>query len=154
MMVPLCYAFEISLHRHPAEDLRQGSPHTDVWGTWPTVSIPHEMLVVPLAISFDDCLKRLETLERMFVEPDGSFVWVSPREGLRWQVDGNVFDRNGRVLLIDMRGSCPADDFERLLTCCGWPAEKLVFQLVRPAVFLEEYAFRQHAEARGAIRSA
>lgn len=152
MTSPAVYTFEISLHRHPAEALVKGAPLADAWGTWPTVTAPHELLVVPLAISFDEAIERLCRLDRMYAEPDGSFVWVSPREGLSWQVDGNVFDREGRVVLIDMKGTCPPADFDRLLTCFGWPAEPLLFQLVRPAVFLEEPAFRRHAEARGAVQ--
>lgn len=153
MTAAALYGFEISLHRHPAEGLADRAPHTDAWGTWPTVQPPHEALAVPLAISFEDAVDRLSRLERMYAEPDGSFVWVSRREGLSWQVDGNLFDREGRVVLVDMKGSCPADDFDRLLACFGWPAEKLLFQLVRPAVFLEEATFRRHAATRGAVRS-
>lgn len=152
MTAAVLYTFEISLHRHPGEGLSEGDAHTDAWGTWPTVTAPHELLAVPLAISFDEAIERLAMLDRMYAEPDGSFVWVSPREGLSWQVDGNVFDRDGRVLLVDLKGSCPPADFDQLLACFGWPAEPLIFQLVRPAVFLEEPVFRRHAEARGAIR--
>ncbi len=152
MTAAALYAFEISLHRHPVEGLADGAPHTDAWGTWPTVLPPHEALAVPLAITFEDAVECLSRLERMYAEPDGSFVWVSSREGLSWQVDGNLFDREGRVVLVDMKGSCPPDDFDRLLACFGWPAERLLFQLVRPAVFLEEASFRRHASARGAVR--
>jgi hypothetical protein len=152
MTPAVLYAFEISLHRHPAEDLADGASHTDAWGTWPTVLTPHEALAMPLAITFEDAVDRLSRLDRMYAEPDGSFVWVSSREELSWQVDGNVFDRDGRVVLVDMKGSCPPDEFDRLLACFGWPTEKLIFQLVRPAVFLEEAGFRRHAGARGAVR--
>jgi hypothetical protein len=151
MSGPVLYAFESSLHRHPGAGLTPRRPHADAWGTWPTVTVPHELLAVPLAISFDEAIARLSQLERMYAEPDGSFVWVSAREGLSWQVDGNVFDRDGRVVLVDMKGSCPPEEFDRLLACFGWPGEPLLFQLVRPAVFLEESVFRRHAEARGVI---
>jgi hypothetical protein len=152
MSGPVLYAFESSLHRHPGEGLTPRGPHTDAWGTWPAVTVPNELLAVPLVISFDEAIDRLSQLERMYAEPDGSFVWVSAREGLSWQVDGNVFDRDGRVVLVDMKGSCPPEEFDRLLACFGWPGEPPLFQLVRPAVFLEESVFRRHAEARGAIR--
>lgn len=152
MTLPVLYAFDCSLHRHPGEGLAGGGFHDDVWGTWPTVMISHERLTAPLAISFDESIERLSRLDRMYAEPDGSFVWVSAREGLSWQVDGNVFDRAGRVVLVDMKGSCPPEDFDQLLACFGWPAEPLLFQLVRPAVFLEETVFRRHAAARGAVR--
>ena len=106
--------------------------------------------MVPLRIGFDDAFARLERLERMFAEPDGSFVWTSPREGLAWQVDGNAFEKDGRVLLVDLKGSCPPEAFDRLLSAFGWPAEPLMLQLVNPAVFLDEATFRRHAAARGA----
>jgi hypothetical protein len=150
--VTATYTFEISLHRQPTEGLTEAGDYTDAWGTWPTVTAPHDVLAVPMAISFDEAIERLGRLERMYAEPDGAFVWVSPREGLSWQVDGNVFDRGGRVLLVDMKGSCPPTDFDRLLSCFGWSAEPLLFQLVRSAVFLQEPVFRRHAEAQEAIR--
>ncbi|MFM8634226.1 MAG: hypothetical protein ACKOEX_05385 [Planctomycetia bacterium] len=143
------YTFEISVHHHPDSVLLPAAPYADAWGTWSTVAVPHDTLAVPLAMSFDDAIERLGRLDRMYAEPDGSFVWVSRREGLSWQVDGTVFDRSGRVVLVDMKGSCPPADFDRLLSCFGWPGERLLFQLVRPAVFLEENSFRSHALARG-----
>jgi hypothetical protein len=101
-----------------------------------------------MTTGFDEALSRLETLERMYAEPDGSFVWTSPREGLSWQVDGNAFERDGRVLLVDLRGSCPPAAFDRLLAAFGWPTQPLVMQLVRSAVFVDEETFRRHATAR------
>jgi hypothetical protein len=99
----------------------------------------------------DEAFDRLGQLERMYAEPDGSFVWTSPREGRAWQVDGNAFERDGRVLLCDLRGSCPPAEFDRLLAAFGWPDETVMMQLVRPAVFLAEEAFRRHALRRGEV---
>jgi hypothetical protein len=107
-------------------------------------------LNVPLAIGFDDAFARLSRLERMYAEPDGSFVWTSPRAGLSWQVDGNAFEKAGRVLLVDLKGSCPPGEFDRLLAAFGWPEQAVMMQLVRAAVFLDEPTFRRHALARGA----
>ncbi|MFM8494120.1 MAG: hypothetical protein ACKOEM_01155, partial [Planctomycetia bacterium] len=58
--------------------------------------------------------------------------------------------KDGRVLLVDLKGSCPPDALDRLLAAFGWPAEAVMFQLVQPAVFLDEPTFRRHAAARGA----
>jgi hypothetical protein len=140
-------AFEITLHARAAA-AEAGGSHTDAWGEWPVLHVPHAALSLPMAVSFDDFLARLGALERMYAEPDGSFVWTSPREGLAWQVDGNACERDGRVLLVDLKGSCPAPAFDRLLEACGWPTQPLMVQLVRPAVFLEEPTFRRHARAR------
>lgn len=143
------YAFDISVHARPDAARPLGS-HRDAWGDWTTLDMPRDALAEPLTVAFDAMLERLAALERMYVEPDGSFVWTSRREGLSWQVDGNAAERAGRVLLVDLRGSCPPAEFDRLLAALGWPAQALAFELLRPAVFLDEPTFRRHALARGA----
>jgi hypothetical protein len=142
------YAFDITLHARPPE-IRSAAAHVDAWGEWPTLDVPREALAIPLACGFDTAFERLAALERMFAEPDGSFVWTSPREGLSWQVDGNAFERDGRVLLVDLRGSCPPEEFDRLLVAFGGPEQAVMMQLVRAAVFLDEATFRRHALRRG-----
>ncbi|MEI6037944.1 MAG: hypothetical protein WCQ91_08480 [Planctomycetota bacterium] len=146
------FAFDITLHRRCigcGTDAPADRVYVDVWGEWPTLSVPRDELSLSMAIDFDEAFARLGRLERMYAEPDGSFVWTSGREGLSWQVDGNAFEKAGRVLLVDLKGSCPPQEFDRLLSCFGWPHETLMMQLVRPALFLEEAIFRQHALARG-----
>ena len=149
------YAFDITLHGRgpgaadvPPTDSSVGA-YADAWGRWPTLTPLHDLLAIPMAIGFDEALDRLARLERMYAEPDGSFVWASPREGLWWQVDGNAFEKDGRVLLADLKGSCPAAEFDRLLAAFGWPQQAMMMQLVRPAVFLDEATFRRHARCRG-----
>jgi len=143
------YAFDATLERRP-DDAAPGPAHADRWGSWPTLAVDPGRAAAPLATGFDEAFARLARLERMFVEPDGSFVWTSPREGLSWQVDGNAFEKDGRVLLVDMKGSCPPAAFDSLLAAFGWPAEPVMLHLVRPAVYLDEQTFRRHAAARGA----
>jgi len=152
------YAFEITLHRLAAEDHSgvasglkpsQENLYRDAWGEWPTLAVPHDMLAMPMAIGFDQALAGLAGLERMYVEPDGSFVWTSPHQGLWWQVDGNAYEKTGQVLLVDLKGSCPPGNFDQLLQSFGWPSEKMMVQLVRAAVFLDESTFRRHAALRG-----
>jgi hypothetical protein len=142
------YAFDVTVHARPAEAAVDGG-HRDAWGDWPTLAVPRAALAIPLVVDFEVALGRLAALERMYVEPDGSFVWTSPREGLSWQVDGNAAERDGRVLLVDLRGACPPAAFDRLLQALGWPEQPVMFQLLRPAVFLDEATFRRHAAARG-----
>ena len=143
------YAFEVSLHGRPVE-ARPGPTHADAWGSWPSLTVPREALSRPLAIAADEALERLSAEPRLFAELDGSFVWTSGQDETPWQVDGNLLERNGRVLLVDLRGSCPRAEFDRLLTAFGWPAQPLMMQLLRPAVLLDETVFREHAAARGA----
>lgn len=148
---PPCYAFEITLHGRPeaVAALEPGPIHRDLGCSWPTVIVPRSALSDPLAVGFDDALAGLGALDRMFAEPDGALVWTSDRDGVRWQVDGNASEKEGRVLLVDLKGACPPEDFDRLLACFGWPAQRLLMQLVRAGVFLEEETFRRHATARG-----
>jgi hypothetical protein len=146
---PALYAFEAVLHRRPADAAAAGS-HADAWGSWPSLAVPRDSLSQPLAIGFDEASERLARLPRMFVEPDGAFVWTSPAAERPWQVDGNLFERGGHVLLVDLKGSCPPAEFDRLLEAFGWPAEPVMLGLVRAAVFLDEPTFRRHAAARGA----
>ncbi|MFM7137881.1 MAG: hypothetical protein ACKO1M_12570 [Planctomycetota bacterium] len=146
---PVLYAFEAVLHRRP-DDAAMSGRHLDEWGSWPVLAVSRDALSQPLAIGFDEALERLAGLPRMFVEPDGAFVWTSPAAERPWQVDGNLFERSGRVVLVDLKGSCPPDEFDRLLGAFGWPAEPVILGLVRPAVFLDEATFRRHAAARGA----
>ena len=102
-----------------------------------------------MAVGFDDAIDRLSAIERLYAEPDGSIVWTSPREGLRWQVDGNLFERDGRVLLVDLKGTCPPAEFDRLLAVFDWPGQGVMMELVQAGVFLDEATFRRHARARG-----
>lgn len=154
-MKPPLYAFEITLQARPPE-ATAGQPFVDAWGTWPTLDVPRESLATPLAIGFEDALERLAAIERLYVEPDGSFVWSCSRggdgeRGHSWQVDGNAYDRVGRLLLVDLKGSCPPEEFDRLLAACGWPDQPVMMQLVRAAVFVDEATFRRHALARGLV---
>jgi hypothetical protein len=151
------YAFDITLHARPS-DVGAGDLHTDAWGTWPSLMVPRLALSAPMAIDFDTALEALAMIERLYVEPDGSFVWTSSRNAAAsgrgrawWQVDGNAFEKDGRVLLVDLKGSCPAPEFDRLLAAFGWPGQPLMMQVVRSATFLDEATFRRHALARGIV---
>ena len=115
-----------------------------------TLIVPPVALAHPFAITFEEAVAALAELERMFIEPDGSLVWVSGNEpvgapALRWQLDGNLFDRNGRLLMVDLRGSCTETGFNRFLTALGWPITPVIVELAREAVFLDEAEFRRYA---------
>jgi hypothetical protein len=138
------YTFNTTIHARPPETM--AGPTIELGRhRFATLAIPHEALAHPFSFSFEAAIERLNLIERIFSEPDGSFVWTSPQDGPMWQIDGNLFDRNARLLFVDLKGSCPPDEFDRLLTALGWPQTPLVFQLVREAVFLDEPEFRRWA---------
>jgi hypothetical protein len=119
-----------------------------------TLIVPPAALAQPFALTFEEAVAALERLERMFVEPDGSWVWVSSSDECvqTWQLDGNLFDRNGRLLFVDLKGTCAAAEFDRLLTAFGWPGTPDLFELAREAVFLGEPEFRRYAARSVAVQ--
>jgi hypothetical protein len=137
-------SFHISIHARAPEVACGNEVELD-HGVVHTLAVPQAALATAFQISFEDAGAALAKLDRMFFEPDGSFVWASPSGQTAWQVDGNLFDRNGRLLFVDLKGSCPSEQFDRLLSALGWPIAPLMFQLVREAVFLDEAEFRRYA---------
>ena len=146
MNEPRMLSFEISLHPRPSSS-RTASAHADRLGDWPTLSIPRQDAAVPFGVAGDDCLAAISRLDRAFVEPDGSFVWRREDGGRGWQVDGTIHERNGRVLLAELKGDCPEPEFDRLLAAFGWPGQAMAMQLLREGIWLEEETFRRRAAA-------
>ncbi|MBX3411890.1 MAG: hypothetical protein KF708_04170 [Pirellulales bacterium] len=138
------YRFYVTLHARPAE-AHAGSKLVLGGQTIQTLDVNPAELRVPCACSFEEATDALSRLPRMYCEPDGSFVWVSPQSEPCWQVDGNLYDRDGRLLFVDLKGTCPAVHFDELLRAFGWPETQVVFQLVREAVFVDEAEFRRLA---------
>ena len=94
--------------------------------------------------SFDQAARELQRLPRFFFEPDGSFVWVQDTSSNRYQLDGTLYDDGFRLLNIELKGTCDQDMLGDFLTCLGWPAEKILFQLVWHGLHLAESEFRRH----------
>lgn len=99
----------------------------------------------PFEISFESAAAALAGLDRLFLEPDGAFVWVSPAGGPDWQLDGMLYDRGGHLLYVELKGNCDEPAFDRFLSAIGWPRTPVMFQLARAAVFLDEAEFRRYA---------
>ncbi len=140
------FTFHATIHARPA-------------GDWPTEPVelggqsyaalkiePERVAAATFDCSFEEAVAKLSALPRMFVEPDGSLVWVSSQGQPAWQVDGNLYDRGTRLLFVDVKGTCPGAEFDQLLLALGWPATPVVFQLVRQAVTMDEAEWRRFAE--------
>ena len=138
--------FQISLHVRPTR--LASTPLTLDGIETLTLVVDPARDQVPFAISFEEAYAALEALPRMFIEPDGSFVWVAKEAGAggdpaaRQQVDGLLFDRAGYLQYVELSGSCDSSALNTLLTCCGWPNMPVMMQLSREAVFLDEATFR------------
>lgn len=143
------YNFYASVHARPEEV--EAGPAIEIDGQkLPTLRVPAALMSQPLDRNFEDTVETMSVWPRMFVEPDGSFVWASSQNGDRWQVDGNLYDCQELLQFIDIKGCCPEQEFDRLLGAFGWPTLRLMFQLTPEAVFLEEAEFRRLAQLRGA----
>jgi len=138
-------AFHATIHSRPAE----AAPGDEVLLAglpFRSVHVPRDVLgTTTFACSFEAAAEALSALERLYCEPDGSFVWVSRQGEPPWQIDGNLYDKDQRLRFVDVKGQCPDAQFDRLLAAFGWPATPLVFQLVHAAVFLDEAEFRRYA---------
>jgi hypothetical protein len=138
-------SFHVALHARRPE-VAEG-PEVQLRGrNFHTLSATSADLATPLPVSFEQASEALGKLERLYFEPDGSLVWVSSQGEPAWQVDGNLFDRDGRLMFVDLKGTCPGEPFDRLISAFGWPATAIMFQLLREAVFLDEAEFRRFAE--------
>jgi hypothetical protein len=111
------------------------------------VQLTPAMLSERMPHSFEEVAASLNALPRMFCEPDGSLVWVAPQDEEAWQVEGNLFDRDGRLAFVDLKGQCTARAWRQLLAALGSDSRDLVFQLVREAVYLDEDDFLKVAAA-------
>jgi hypothetical protein len=141
------YEFHATIHARP-ENASHGEPvQLGQRQVRPLALDPKSLSTGQFAHSFERAIAALGELERMYCEPDGSFVWTSGQGSPRWQLDGNLYDRQERVLFVDVKGTCPREEFDRLLAALGWPETPLVFQLTREAVFLDEAEFRRFAAA-------
>jgi hypothetical protein len=143
------YTFYTSVHARPPG--AAAGPTIELAGRRvQTLAVsPDEVAATPMSVTFEQVRARLDALERLYSEPDGSFVWVSAQGEPAWQVDGNLFDRSERLQFVDLKGTCPVEQFDRLLAALGWPDTPLLFQLTREAVFLDESEFRRWAGEGG-----
>jgi hypothetical protein len=135
------YRFHVTIHVRPPE-ATAGAPVELDGRVYRTLRMPPEGTATPFPVSFENAAEVLAALPRLFLEPDGSFVWVADDLHRTWQVDGHLYDRAGQLLFAELKGACPAEAFDRLLGALGWPRAALVFQLVRQGIYLDEVEFR------------
>jgi hypothetical protein len=103
--------------------------------------------------TFDEALADLQQLNRMFIEPDGAFVWTgNGDDGQTWQVDGNLIDRGDCLAYVELKGRCPELQLNQILSSLGWPEAPLTFELTRRGVVVDENEFRRLAAGQdGAV---
>ncbi|MDZ4817471.1 MAG: hypothetical protein SGJ20_00705 [Planctomycetota bacterium] len=146
MKFPAMLSFHTTIHARAA-NIAAG-PSLDCHGvSVAPLAVPAEALAHPFPVSFEEAYAVLEALERMFIEPDGALVWVSSATEARWQLDGVLYDRNGKLLIVDLKGTCTPTALDQLLRCLGWPATELMFQITQQAIIVSEADFRRMSTA-------
>jgi len=143
----MLYHFAASIHRRPP-DAKVKGPIQLSRGSFRPLQIASNELDLPLPISFEEAYQQLEHFERLFIEPDGSFVHGGAQDSARWQLDGHLYDRGRKLLYMELKGSCPEAALDRLLSVLSWPATELVFQLIDAGVVLDELEFRRWAKTK------
>ncbi len=111
--------------------------------TWSVCRVAPEMLTGPFAATFEQASARLSALPRLFIEPDGSFVWVSESGADEWQIDGQLTDSAQGLMTMDLKlFGCDAD-WAAVLRAVDWPHQALLFQCVQLGIYLDEHQFRR-----------
>jgi hypothetical protein len=87
-------------------------------------------------------LAALEQLPRLFIEPDGSFIWIGPGGPDEWKFDGQLHDSTGGLMTVELKVSGREPEWDRLLMCLDWPRTQLAFELVREGIYVDETVFR------------
>ncbi|PHS04666.1 MAG: hypothetical protein COA78_16230 [Blastopirellula sp.] len=137
------YNFYASIHALPDAVVATSSPLQINSLTLSPLQVETEHLACPMSVSFEQAEESLAQLPNLFIEPDGSFVWVAaPDAEHRWQVDGVLYDRGDKMLYVEIKGSCPQPEFDQMLNTLGWPDSRLMFQATQHAVYLSEQDFR------------
>ena len=98
----------------------------------------------PLPVTFESALSALAELPRLFIEPDGSFVWTSPPNiHPSWQVDGTLIDGGRTLFYCESKGCCSPEALDQLLACLCDGTSQLVFESVERGVVMAEDEFRR-----------
>ena len=94
------------------------------------------------AFDYDTLQSKLSEVARLYIEPDGSFVWVSSEDASR-RISGQITDDGERVLYLELRGKCRWNDLSTVvLKKLDWPETSLAFQLLPESLLVEEQQFR------------
>lgn len=133
--------WHITVHAHPEKPLER-IPITLKGRDVLRLELPSEWLTKPMLLSFDTVLERLEQLPRLYIEPDGSFIWIGPQGPDQWKFDGQLHDSTGGLMTMELKVSGTAPDLDALLGCLEWPERSYVFQLVHEGVYLEDEQVR------------
>ncbi|MEQ1828924.1 MAG: hypothetical protein ABL921_23380 [Pirellula sp.] len=72
--------------------------------------------------SFDGLVQLFRNMHGMYVEMDGSFVWIDRETHPHSQMDGMVYDRNGLLEYVEVKGDFSQKQWWSLCQAIGQSA--------------------------------
>ena len=136
--------FHLVIHPRPTSAEEQAGVQLGIRRV-ATLSIAPGQLTDRFELSFEEVAQRLTELPRMFLEPDGSFVWVIDDFDRQYQLDGSLYDDGVRMLHVELKGTFDSTALDTFLSRLGWPTQSVIFQLVQQGIYLSEGEFRRFA---------
>jgi hypothetical protein len=113
------------------KNVEQIPRHSFAWKefTLTGLTLDSQQAAAPFLVDFEATLQTWELWPRMYVEPDGSFVWVGESSAGSWQIDGNLYDRHDKLWYIDLQGTITNEDWQALLDSLQLKVEEGVLRL-------------------------
>ncbi len=93
-----------------------------------------------IAVSFESVAERLQAIDRVYFEMDGSFVWTGSDPDA-WQLDGMVYDLGSSIQRVELKGRCPRSPWDLLLKALNHPQQSLVVYDLQSAQFADVARF-------------
>ena len=90
--------------------------------------------------SYETVAESLAEIPRLYIEPDGSFVWVSSEDVAR-KINGQVTDDGSQVMFVEFRGRALQKDIDPILSTLRDPVTDLQVQLLPGGEIIDESAF-------------
>jgi hypothetical protein len=102
--------------------------------------VPTQANAMSFELSYEELSDRLNRIDRLHLEPDGSFVWVNAVD-VKQRINGQITDNGKRVMFIEMRGCCVRSGMEPIVRQLGWPEVAVSFQLQPEALLVDGEQF-------------
>lgn len=93
-------------------------------------------------VDYETVATQLAAIPRLYIEPDGSFVWVSSVDP-DYRIDGQTTDDGRQLLYVELRGRCDWKQFANVIEQFGVSTSDLIFQLLPEALLIKEPQLRQ-----------
>ena len=118
----------------------QGRPSALAADAEGRLAVRKDQLALPLACTFDDAYAKLAELDKLFIEPDGAFLWTGWDRSLDppnelWRLDGCLYDSGPRLQYVELKGHSGAEPWARFLAALNANDDNTMIQFVESGQF-------------------